>query len=267
MSKLEVTNLFIYPVKSTFRIQLEESEVKYDGLKNDRKFAIVNNENKIITARENKNLFKLKTKIELDKLIFQDNLEKNEYSLQTIEQQEKEVMIFKDQVIVKLVNHEINDWISKTIEEPSQLARIEDRKRKMKPKYNGKESDYIGFQDASAIHLISESSLKELNKQLKQPITIHHFRPNIVLKGNEAYEEDNWKRITIGTCEFEVAIKTGRCSMLTIHPDTQEIDKNKEPLKTLAKLRTEKNKVNFGIYLIPRKIGTIKTGDEVIVIN
>ena len=51
--------------------------------------------------------------------------------------------------------------------------------------------------------------------------------------------------------------------MLTINPDTQKLDKNKEPLKTLTKLRKEKNKVHFGIYLIPRKVGIIKTTDEI----
>jgi len=65
-----ITNLFIYPIKSTFRIRLKESQVEYEGLKNDRTFAIVTNNGKILTARENKNLFKIKTTIENDKLIF-----------------------------------------------------------------------------------------------------------------------------------------------------------------------------------------------------
>jgi len=105
-----VTNLFIYPVKSTFRIPLKESEVAYEGLKNDRTFAIVNNKGKIITAREHKHLFKIKTTIENDKLIFQtDGHEKYEYSLLKKEAAEKEVILFNDQVNVKMVDDEIND--------------------------------------------------------------------------------------------------------------------------------------------------------------
>lgn len=263
-----VTNLFIYPVKSTFRIPLKESEIEYEGLKNDRTFAIVNNKGKIITAREHKNLFKIKTTIENYQLIFQaDGHEKYEYSLFKKEVVEKEVIIFNDEVNVKIVDDEINDWLSKIIGESAQLVMInEDKRRKMKPKFNGKENDYIGFQDASAIHLISESSLAALNKNLEIPVTMHHFRPNIVIKGNVAYEEDNWEKVKIGACEFEVAVKTGRCSMLTVNPDTQLIDKHKEPLKTLTKLRSEKNRVHFGIYLIPRKIGTIKIMDEIVII-
>lgn len=268
MNKLTVTNLFIYPIKSTFRIPLKESDVEYEGLKHDRNFAIINNSNKIITAREQKNLFKIKTEIENNTLIFSaDQQEKYKFSLLKKENESpKEALIFKDPINVKLINNDINTWISKIVGEATQLVRIDEgNRRKMKAKYKGRENDFIDFKDASAIHLISESSINELNKNLDTPVTIHNFRANIVIKGNKAYEEDNWKKITIGECEFEVAVKTGRCKMITINPDTQAIDKNAEPLKTLAQLRSEKNKVNFGIYLIPRKLGRIKTTDEVIV--
>jgi len=268
VSKISIVNFFIYPIKSTFRIQLVESEIDFFGLKHDRNFAIINSSNKIITARENKNLYKIKTEIEKGNLIFNtDKQGKIELSLlKNYEEEQKEVIIFKDQVSAKIINHKINDWISNIIGEPAQLIKIdEDKMRKMKPKYNGKENDFIRFQDASAIHLITESSIKSLNEKVEKPVTIHHFRPNIVIKGTKPYEEDDWKKVKIGTCEFEVAVKTARCPMITINPETIEKDAHQEPLKTLAKLRKEKNKANFGIYLIPRKIGIINIDDEVII--
>ncbi|WKX75303.1 MOSC domain-containing protein [Zobellia laminariae] len=78
----------------------------------------------------------------------------------------------------------------------------------MKSKYNGKENDFISFSDISPIHLISEESLNDLNSKLESPVTIQNFRPNIVVSGCAAYEEDNWSSITIGDCEFEVTLKT-----------------------------------------------------------
>ena len=234
MNKLTVTNLFIYPIKSTFRIPLEESKVAYDGLEHDRSFAIINNNDKVITGRENQDLFKIKTKVENDHLIFiADEQDKYELSFLKKEEQSKEVLIFTDRIDVKLINDEVNAWISKTIGEASQLVRIDETKRrKMKPKYNGKDGDFIDFKDASAIHLISEASIKELNKNLDEPVTIHHFRPNIVIKGDEAYSEDLWKKVIIGECEFEVAVKTARGPMITIDQDTREKNKTQEPLKT-----------------------------------
>ena len=266
MSDFCLTDFFIYPVKSTCRISLEECEVEPAGLKFDRYFAIANNQDKIITARENQNLLKIKTRIEGDTLFFcAVDQEEVAFSMaENYQESEEELLLFKDQVAAKGIHHSINSWLSNIIGEPAQLVKIDQGNlRKMKAKYNGRENDFIGFKDASAIHLISESSMNDLNKNLDKPINKHHFRSNIVIRGGEPYEEDTWKRIKIGKCEFEVAVKTARCPLITVDPETAEKDKNQEPLKTLAKLRKEKNKVNFGIYLIPRKMGVIKIGDEV----
>ncbi|MFN8414075.1 MAG: MOSC domain-containing protein [Anaerolineales bacterium] len=32
-----------------------------------------------------------------------------------------------------------------------------------------------------------------------------HFRPNIVVDGCGAFEEDTWQRVRVGDCEFELA--------------------------------------------------------------
>ncbi len=267
MNTLQITDLFIYPVKSTFRISLNQCVVEQDGFEHDRRFAIINEQGRIITARENNKLFKIKTKINADHLMIlgQEELE-FKIDLKNSNIQKKEVTIFKDLLSVKLVDHEVNAWLSNILEESAQLVCTDEiNRRMMKLKYNGKETDSIGFKDASAIHLISEDSVKALNEQLDEPVSIDHFRPNIVIKGIDAYAEDNWKKLKIGDCQFDVAIKTARCPMININPNSQEININKEPLKTLAKTRSEDNKVNFGIYLIPRKLGHIKLSDRIVV--
>lgn len=267
MNKISTTSFFIYPIKSTFRISLNESEVEFTGLKYDRHFAIINKKNKIITGRENQQLLRIRTVIDNGTLtLFTPEEGKITISLLDSHKEERQVGIFSDQTFAEIINHELNDWLSNILGESVQLVKVNEKKqRKMKSKHNGKENDFIGFQDASAIHLITASSLQNLNEQLEKPVSIHHFRPNIVLKGTKPYEEDHWKRVKIGACEFEVAIKTARCAMITINPETVAKDKQQEPLKTLAKLRKEQNKVNFGIYLIPRKIGKMRVGDEVVI--
>lgn len=46
--------------------------------------------------------------------------------------------------------------------------------------------------------LMTESSLSELNKKLKNPVKSLQFRPNIVVSGTEPFIEDNWEWIKIG---------------------------------------------------------------------
>lgn len=60
-------------------------------------------------------------------------------------------------------------------------------------------SDSGALHDATSYMLINESSITELNSRLENAVTPLRFRGNFVVKGPEAWEEDNWKWIKIGS--------------------------------------------------------------------
>lgn len=62
--------------------------------------------------------------------------------------------------------------------------------------------DTGALHDATSFNLINESSIADLNSKLKKPVTALNFRPNIVIKGPNAYDEDNWKWVKIGETVF-----------------------------------------------------------------
>jgi len=265
MQKIEVSDIFIYPIKSTFGLELTHSLVESIGLKYDRNFAIIDANNKVITGRENPNLLKIVAEVTSTQLTLKaDGITAILNLGDSLTKSDTTVTLFKDLVNVKVVDDEINTWISSVIGEPSRLVLFgADNGRKMKPKYFGKENDFIAFSDVSAIHLITKESLDDLNSKLEKPTTINCFRPNIVVRNCKPYEEESWSSVTIGDCIFDVVIHTERCSFITINPKTRERDINQEPLRTLANNKRGNKKVNFGIYLIPRKLGVIKVSDEV----
>jgi uncharacterized protein len=41
--------------------------------------------------------------------------------------------------------------------------------------------------------------MEDLNTRMEKPMSVIRFRPNIVLRGGEPYDEDNWAEITIGS--------------------------------------------------------------------
>ena len=47
-------------------------------------------------------------------------------------------------------------------------------------------------------------SLDDLNNRLPSPLPMNRFRPNIVIDGVDAFEEDGWKRIRIDGIELSV---------------------------------------------------------------
>lgn len=268
MKEIKISNLFTYPIKSTKGIALESSVVEKIGLKYDRNFAILNQNNKVITARENPRLLNISSEIKGSKLTFnRTRLPALELDLEApIHKEKVKATIFKDETSGEILKGTLNEWITEVLEEPAQLMMLDKESlRKVKEKYNGVAGDQIAYSDASPIHLISEESLQSLNEKLERPVTINHFRPNIVVKGCEAFEEENWKTIKIGDCIFDVAIGTERCVFINIDPDTAIRDKNQEPLRTLSKFNRKDNKVTFGMYLTPRKLGTITLNDKLII--
>ena len=69
---MKVTEINIYPVKSTRRIALTESEVLPRGLPWDRRWMLVDDDGKFITARQHPSLALVSTEINNDSLIVAD---------------------------------------------------------------------------------------------------------------------------------------------------------------------------------------------------
>ena len=49
----------------------------------------------------------------------------------------------------------------------------------------------LSYPDASPYMVMSEASVELLNTHLKKPVSVHNFRPNIVISGCEANSEVN----------------------------------------------------------------------------
>ncbi|EDN10703.1 MOSC domain-containing protein [Histoplasma capsulatum] len=55
-----------------------------------------------------------------------------------------------------------------------------------------------GFADAYPVHMLSLASLREIAERTKYAIpklSARRFRPNVILEGSAAFEEDDWKRV------------------------------------------------------------------------
>lgn len=65
----------------------------------------------------------------------------------------------------------------------------------------------VGFQDAYPLHILNLASVRDVGSKLQNgapPLSAQNFRPNIVITGGSAYDEDAWKRIQVGYVSFRV---------------------------------------------------------------
>ena len=122
----------------------------------------------------------------------------------------------------------------------------------------------VSFADAFPVLLAARASLADLNARLAVPVPMERFRPNLVVDGLGAWNEDRWRRCRIGDVVFAVARPCERCVVTTIDPRTGARPDPREPLRTLATFRrAEGGKVMFGQNLVPETSGVLRVGDAV----
>jgi uncharacterized protein YcbX len=158
----------------------------------------------------------------------------------------------------------VDEWFSSLLAARSHLVYMGDASQRPVEFEYSRPGDRVSFADAYPLLLISEASLEDLNGRLREEVSMRRFRPNIVVAGCDAYDEDDWRNIRIGEMPFDGAKNCARCVFTTIDPDTGQQHPQLEPLRTLGGYRRgASGGVLFGRNLIPRGSGTVSVGDVV----
>lgn len=118
----------------------------------------------------------------------------------------KKVQLWDSKAIGIDAGDEVANWLSEFIVNKSGVFRLiyypyaypAKTKLKSDKHYNYNDTDTGIYHHATSYLLINQGSIDELNTHLNYVSKTLQFRPNIVVKGPDAYEEDNWKWIRIG---------------------------------------------------------------------
>jgi uncharacterized protein YcbX len=263
MNNYTLTQINIYPVKSLGGILLLSSEAEERGLKYDRRWMIVDENNQFITQRKYPQMSLLWPEIKESLLIInhkQNKIAPLSIPLSPYNEEEINVQIWKDNIPAIKYNSDVNEWFTEAIGLKCSLVYMPDTtKRKVDPKYV--DNQIVSFADGYPFLIIGEKSLVDLNNRLKDPLPMNRFRPNLVFDGGKPFDEDGWKRFRIGGVEFHSIKPCSRCVVTTVDQNTS--NKGKEPLKTLAQYREVNGKVMFGMNLVCEGTGNVKVGDQI----
>jgi uncharacterized protein YcbX len=123
----------------------------------------------------------------------------------------------------------------------------------------------VSFADGYPLHLTTQSSMKDLNGRLPSPVDPLRFRPNLVVAGAGAWDEDRWRRLQVGMVVLELVKPCARCAVTTVDPGGGT--RGGEPLQTLKGFREWESKVYFGQNVVFRGQGKIRQGDPVRVLS
>jgi uncharacterized protein len=254
-----------YPVKSCRGEDLSVATVEPWGLAGDRRFMLVDGDGAVVTAREHPRL-----------VLVTPQLTAVGLRLSSPDQDDVAVSVpngdgpvpvdlWGSKVDAVPVDPAANAWFSQLLGRSVRLVYLHDPTQRRPNAAYSAPGDLVSLADGYPLHLSSAESLAALNALMPRPLPMTRFRPNVVVSGADAWTEDRWRLLRIGTVTFRVAKSKDRCVFTTIDPDTAV--GGREPIATLARHRRWDGKTWFGVNLIPAGTGTITPGDPVKILD
>lgn len=287
-----VSELVVYPLKSGRPLYVQEAEATEHGFSvgphRDRSFIVILKEGSLVTGRQKPKLTFVTVKIDGETATFEaegaEGHAKVNLQMVTQEGEARDADIFGAPVKGVDCGDEVSRWLSEFLYQGRREVRVLYRHPELDRRVARHEerefpqildTDKVIYADVSPYHLITESSVEELNTRLEKPVKGNRFRGNIVVRGSKPYDEDDWAYVKIGEVVFRMLRPCDRCSFPTVDPETGTKDPAKEPQQTLKAYRILKSPEKlaklwatsplFGTILGIDTCGTVSVGEKVLV--
>ena len=195
MTRAILSQINVFPVKSTAGVQLTSAWVEKTGLSFDRRFLITFPDGSMITARKYLQLVKVSSVLKPDGLVLSYPglpcliLRYSDFSMEVTG-----TGVWSDRFDAYKTHSAAGNWFTQIIGEPVNLLYLGDDSNRV----GGKAEVKVSFADGFPLLVISEASLDELNASSPVKHVMAQFRTNLVVSGVEAFAEDCWQRFRIG---------------------------------------------------------------------
>ena len=254
-----IDSLWLYPIKGCRGLRVPAATLAQTGLEvdgiGDREWVVVDDHNEFVSQRELPKMAQIETRLTGVSLRLKAP---GMLALDVPFESEGDVIkvrVWNDEVAAVTQGDIADAWFSQFLGIRCRLMRFDpDAMRISNHKYTGALTSPYKFADAFALLLCSAASLSDLNTRLgakgQAAVTIERFRPNIVLNGVEAFDEDYVDHLTIGDIKLQVVKPCVRCTVPNVDPVTGEA--GFEPVDTLAIYRNDARAggVTFGVNAI-----------------
>ena len=241
-----VKSLHTYPVKSCKGIDLDASELTSSGLKWDRNWMVVDEHGNFLTQRSHPKMALISTSMTLAALkLGAPGMPLVNISLVHGAPAIRRVKVWDHACEAFDEGDHIAGWLADFLEIHCRLVRFDPGHRRVSDRHwTGTDEGLNRFSDGFPILVIAEASLADLNTRLASPLAMNRFRPNIVIDGVSAYDEDYLDRMSAGSIILRIVKPCTRCEITTTDQVTGA--RGPEPLRTLSTYRSSE-RANGGI--------------------
>lgn len=274
--RAHVARLFVYPVKSCAGVALEEALVAPTGIALDRTWMVVDEHGVFLTQRQWPRMALVRPRI------VRGGVALDAPGMATLRLALdapgacRQVRVWRDTLQAIDVGNAPAHWFSAFLGQPGlRVVRFDPAQRRLSDlTWTGGVQAVNQFVDGYPFLVIGEASLGGLNARLgaggHAAIGIERLRPNLLLGGIEAHDEDHLAELRIATAEGDVVLRPVkpcvRCPIPNIDPQTAT--SSPEVLATLSQYRADARMdggLTFGMNaIILRGVGcTLRVGDAV----
>jgi uncharacterized protein YcbX len=257
-----VRSLHIYPIKACAGIDLCASVVDGAGLAWDRRWLVIDAQGHFLSQRTVPQMACIRPTLTDTSLVVTapglPNLAigLNEGRATVI----TEVGVWGARIAAHVLDSKIAAWFTQALNVPCQLVRAAEPLRRQ-PNDSafhiwlglngppGTPADHaFGFADGFPLLIANQGSLDQLNQRLatrgQAAVGMNRFRPNIVIDGLEAFDEDHVSELIFGALRLGIIKACRRCSVPNVDPVTGRT--GHEPGATLAGFRQFDSGILFG---------------------
>ena len=243
---VSVESVHVYPVKSCAGVSPRQAELAETGFDLDRAWMVVDAEGLYVTQRDLPRLALVQPAMKGEEMILRaPGMLAVHVAVDRVEAA-CEATIWSDRVKAYDMGPLCAQWFSDFLGQRLRLVRFDPEQRRLASRHwTGEIEAETSFQDGYPILVASTGSLGEVNRRLvaagQAAVTMARFRPNIVLDGLEAHDEDHLDEIAFETADGPVRLKLvkpcARCPIPDVDPVTAEV--GHAVADTLAGYRTD----------------------------
>jgi uncharacterized protein YcbX len=273
-AEVEVTGLYVYPVKSMKAVAMNSSAMGFQGLSDDRRWMAVFESGKFVTQRQLARLTLIQPQLnELSLTLSAEGYESFTLPFNNPAGDIIESDVWGEKVLTRNEGGEASAWLTEVLqsEESVKLVRMAEGyvRPQSHPQELGADTSTL-FADAAPFLVGNESSLAALNDHLdglgEKTVPMDRFRPNIVLRGLDAFSEHRIAALSNGDSTIQMRFSCERCVVTTIDQNTALRHPSGQPFKALRSLNPvaqDNDKPAFGqnATLDSTRTGRISVGD------
>lgn len=232
----ELSQLWIYPVKSCAGVPVSDVRLEAAGLAGDREWMVVDEAGEFLTQRDWPRMGLIRPRLD------DHGLELRVEGLQALrvpvptDRIERRVRVWDDVVPAFDAGEDAARWLAAVLAQAPvpgvhapRLVRLSPGARRLASlRWTDGVEAPTRFSDGFPLLVVGQASLDELNRRLEaghEPsVDMRRFRPNVVLDGLQAHDEDRIDLMRLGDGVDQVMLRAvkpcSRCSIPDLDPDT-----------------------------------------------